>query len=122
MRPRYGYLIEPLGGEYNNTKNVGGVDLVVNTTIEDASFVNRIGIVKGLPTTDNETELKVGDIVVVHHNVFRTYLDMKGRKTKSNEYFRNNSYIVPLERIYLYKRKDDWKALKAFCFVRPCRS
>jgi len=119
MRPRYGYLIEPLGGEYNNTKNVGGVDLVVNTTIEDASFVNRIGIVKGLPTTDKDTELQVGDIVVVHHNVFRTYLDMKGRKTKSNEYFRGNSYIVPLERIYLYKRKDDWKALKAFCFVLP---
>lgn len=119
MRPRYGYLIEPLGGEYNNTKNIAGVDFVVNTTIEDASFVNRLGVVKALPTTENDSELQVGDIVVVHHNVFRTYLDMKGRKTKSNEYFRGDSYIVPLERIYLYKRKDDWKALKSFCFVLP---
>ena len=119
MNPRYGYLIEPLGSEYNNTKNIAGVDLVVNTTIEDASFVNRIGVVKGLPTNIEDNELEIGDIVVVHHNVFRTYLNMKGQKTKSNEFFRENSYIVPLERIYLYKRKDDWKALKAYCFVLP---
>ena len=119
MNPRYGYLIEPIGGEYNNTKNIAGVDLVVNTTIEDAAFVNRLGVVKGLPTNIEDNELEIGDIVVVHHNVFRTYLNMKGQKTKSNEFFRENSYIVPLERIYLYKRKDDWKALKTYCFVLP---
>ena len=120
MRPRYGYLIEPLGGEYNNTKNVGGVDLVVNTTIEDASFVNRIGIVKGLPTTDKNTELQVGDIVVVHHNVFRTYLDMKGQQRKSNEYFRSGLYLVSPERIFLYKKDGgDWKTTNEYCFVRP---
>jgi hypothetical protein len=119
MNPRYGYLIEPLGSAYNNTKNIAGVDLVVNTTIEDAAFVNRIGVVKGLPTTEQDVELQIGDTVVVHHNVFRTYLNMKGQQTKSNEFFRDNSYIVPLERIYLYKRKDDWKALKSYCFVLP---
>lgn len=119
MNPRYGYLIEPLGSEYNNTKNISGVDFVVNTTIEDASFVNRIGVVKGIPTNIEDNELQVGDIVVVHHNVFRTYLNMKGQKTKSNEYFRSGSYIVSLERIYLYKRKNDWKALKSYCFVLP---
>ena len=119
MNPRYGYLIEPLGSEYNNTKNISGVDFVVNTTIENALFVNRIGVIKGIPTNIEDNELQVGDIVVVHHNVFRTYLNMKGQKTKSNEYFRSGSYIVPLERIYLYKRKDDWKALKSYCFVLP---
>ena len=101
MNPRYGYLIEPLGSEYNNTKNISGVDFVVNTTIENALFVNRIGVIKGIPTNIEDNELQVGDIVVVHHNVFRTYLNMKGQKTKSNEYFRSGSYIVPLERIYL---------------------
>src|SRR5210317_1623991 len=99
MNPRYGYLIEPLGSEYNNTKNISGVDLVVNTTIEDAAFVNRIGVVRGLPTNIEDNELEIGDIVVVHHNVFRTYLNMKCQKTKSNEFFRETSYIVPLERI-----------------------
>lgn len=116
MNPRYGYLIEPLGSEYNNTKKIAGVDLVVNTTIEDASFVNRIGVVIGTP---ENSEIKVGDLVVVHHNVFRTYLNMKGNKTKSNEYFRDGMYIVNPERIYLYKRKDDWKAVETYCFVLP---
>ena len=119
MNPRYGYLIEPLGSEYNNTKKIAGVDLVVNTTIEDAAFVNRLGVVKGLPTNIEDNELEVGDVVVVHHNVFRTYLNMKGQKTKSNELFRENSDIVALERIYLYKRKNDWKALKTYCFGLP---
>jgi hypothetical protein len=118
MNPRYGYLIEPLGSEYNNTKNIAGVDLVVNTTIEDAAFVNRIGVVVATP--ENCDQIKEGDIVVVHHNVFRTYLDMKGEQRKSNEYFRDGLYLVSPERIFLYKTNEgDWKTTNEYCFVRP---
>ena len=117
MKPRYHYLIKPVGSEYNNTKNIGGVELTVNATIENAKFVNRIGEVISVP--DENEELQVGDIVVVHHNVFRTYLDMKGRKRKSNEYFRDENYLVPYNRIYLYKRDGKWKSINNYCFVRP---
>ena len=117
MNPRHGYLIEPLGSEYNNTKNIAGVDLVVNTTIEDAAFVNRLGVVKGLPI-DNK-DIRIGDLLVVHHNVFRTYLNSKGKKTKSNEYFRDGLYIVNPDRVFFYKRKDDWKPVKEYCFISP---
>lgn len=117
MKPRYHYLIKPVGSEYNNTKVVGGVELTVNATIENAKYVNRIGEVISVP--DGSDELQVGDIVVVHHNVFRTYLDMKGRKRKSNEYFRDENYLVPIDRIYLYKRDGKWRSLNHFCFVRP---
>ena len=115
MTPRYGHLITPSGSEYNNTKNVDGVDLVLNTTIEDASFVNRVGIVQHSvdPDLPNDSE------VIIHHNVFRTYLDMRGRKRKSNEYFRDSTYLVDPERIYLFKQKDKWKATRHWCFVRP---
>jgi hypothetical protein len=116
MIPRFSYLIEPLGSEYNNTKNIAGVDIVVNTTIENAAFVNRIGVVVGAP---NDSELKIGDTVVVHHNVFRTYLNMRGKKTKSNEYFRDDLYLVSSDRVFLYKRNDHWKTLKEYCFVAP---
>jgi len=116
MIPRFSYLIEPLGSEYNNTKNIAGVDIVVNTTIEDAAFVNRMGVVVGAP---NDSELKIGDTVVVHHNVFRTYLNMRGKKTKSNEYFRDDLYLVSSDRVFLYKRNDHWKTLKEYCFVAP---
>ena len=117
MKPRYAYLIKPVGSEYVNTKKVGDVDLTVNATIENAKYVNRVGEVVSTP--DDSEQLKPGDLVVVHHNVFRTYLDMKGRKRKSNEYFRDEQYLVPIERIYLYKRDGDWRALNHYCFVKP---
>ena len=116
MNPRYGYLIEPLGSEYNNTKNIAGVDLVVNTTIEDAAFVNRLGVVVATP---KNSEIKVDDIVVLHHNVFRTYLNMKGKKTKSNEFFRDDLYLVSPDRIFLYSRDGKWKTIENYCFIKP---
>lgn len=115
MTPRYGYLVSPLGSEYNNTKSIGGVDFVVNTTIEDASFVNRVGIMN-----HSYGEIPEGSEVIVHHNVFRTYLDMKGKKRKSNEYFRDNAYLVSPERVYMYRPPGkEWRATNHWCFVRP---
>ena len=118
MKPRYSYLISPLGSEYNNTKNIGGVDVTINTTIEDAKFVNRLGVVLATPEYNTEN-ISVGDIVVVHHNVFRTYLNMKGKQTKSNEFFREDMYLVNPDRIFLYKTKDQWKTISNYCFVKP---
>ncbi len=115
MTPRYGVLIKPLGDEYNNIEKVGDVELLVNTSIEDVDYVNRLGVVVSSP----DNHLQKGDIVVVHHNVFRTYYDMKGDKRRSNEYFRDNMYLVPPERIYLHKEGDDWKAYKSHCFISP---
>jgi hypothetical protein len=117
MTPRYSYLIKPVGSEYNNTKKVGDVELTINATIENAKFVNRIGEVVSVP--DGDSELRVGDIVVLHHNVFRTYLDVKGRKRKSNEYFRDDNYLVSIDKIYLYKRDSKWRSVKNYCFVKP---
>lgn len=116
MTPRHGYLISPLGSEYNNTKSIGGVDFVVNTTIEDAAFVNRVGIMN----RSISGEIPEGSEVVVHHNVFRTYLDMKGRKRKSNEYFRDNAYLVSPDRVYMYRPPNgEWRATDHWCFIKP---
>ena len=57
--------------------------------------------------------------MVVHHNVFRTYLDMKGNQRKSNEYFRDGYYLVSPERIYMYSNGKDWKCTEGYCFVSP---
>jgi len=116
MKPRWDYLIKPLGKEYNNTKKIAGESFVVNTSLEDATFVNRLGVVCAVP---NGGQVPVGSIVVVHHNVFRTYLDMKGNKRKSNEYFRDDEYLVSPERIYMYKDDEGWKTTKDYCFISP---
>lgn len=116
MTPRWGYLIKPLGEAYNNTKKIAEVDLVVNTSIENAQYVNRLGIVSAAPPG---AEISVGSVVVVHHNVFRTYLDMKGNQRKSNEYFRDGQYIVSPERIYMYDSGQGWSCTKDYVFVSP---
>lgn len=116
MTPRWDYLIKPLGEEYNNTETVAGKDLIVNTSIEHAKYVNRMGVVVATPPT---AEISVGDIVVVHHNVFRTYLNMKGIKTKSREYFMDDKYLVSEEKIYLYNHEGKWRCPKKYCFIKP---
>jgi len=78
--------------------------------------VNRLGIVCAVP---NGGQIPLDSIVVVHHNVFRTYLDMKGRKRKSNEYFRDEQYLVNPNRIYMYNEGDGWKTTEEYCFINP---
>ena len=116
MTPRWDYLIMPCGEKYNNTKKIANKDFIVNTSIESAAFVNRLGIVCAVPSGG---QIPLGSMVVVHHNVFRTYLDMKGNKRKSNEFFRDNEYLVDPSKIYLYYENDVWKTTDGYCFISP---
>ena len=43
MKPRWSYLVEPIDGTYLNTQTIGGVDFVINTSIENVKYVNRFG-------------------------------------------------------------------------------
>jgi hypothetical protein len=120
MKSPYNFIISPYGDKYNNTKNVGGEEFIVNTSLEIAKYVNRLGIVEALPI-NYDGNICVGDIVVLHHNIFRIYFDMKGRQTTSPEYFRDGIYIVSPNRIYLSRKPDsnDWNPHLNFCFVKP---
>ena len=116
MIPRWSYLIEPVDGAYLNSEKIGGLDFVINTSIEDVKYVNRLGKVLNSP---QGSEIPKDSIVILHHNVFRVYYNMKGKKTKSNEYFRENKYLVPEEKIYMYNYSGDWVCTSDFCFVSP---
>lgn len=118
MKSPYNFIVFPIGDNYNNTLNINGVEVTINTSLDSAKYVNRIAMVRELPIYYNG-DILVGDIVVLHHNVFRTYHDMKGRQTKSPEYFRDDTYIVSPERIYLYKRNGKWNSHLNYCFVKP---
>lgn len=108
------YLVKPLGNEYVNEKD----GIIVSTGVENYKDVNRIGVVLNKPDFD-DSELMIGDKCVVHHNCFRTYYDMQGRERKSSEHFRNNLYLIPKEKIYLYKRSEAWRPIKDYCFISP---
>jgi hypothetical protein len=121
MKSLYDFIVEPLGDKYNNTINIDGKSLVLNTKIESFKFVNRLAKVIKTPLAFN-LDIKVGDIVVVHQNVFRTFYDIKGRKKKSRSYFKDNLYFCALDQIYLYKNSNGWNSFGDRCFIKPIKS
>ena len=120
MKAPFDFVIEPKGNRYNNTKKVGSKDLILNTEIFNHQFVNREAIVKSVPTAF-KTNIKPGDTIITHHNVFRRWYDVKGREKNSRSYFNENTYLIKEDQVFLYKRNDKWEALKGYCFVQPIK-
>ena len=86
MKSVYDFIISPKSSRYNNTKKVGDKDLIINTEIYNHQYVSRNAIVKSIPIA-TPTKIQVGDEVIVHHNVFRRWLDIKG--IEKNRYIFN---------------------------------
>ena len=122
MRHTHCYIVEPINGRYNNKKNVDDNELILNTSIEDHKFVNRNGRVLALPIINENEYLQVGDEVIVHHNVFRRYYDMRGNEKNSSSYFEEDKYFCYYDQIFLYKRDGKWYTPPGFCFVKPIHS
>ena len=121
MKAPFDFVIEPKGNRYNNTKKVGDKDLIINTEIYNHQYVNREAIVKSVPTAF-ETEIKPGDTIITHHNVFRRWHDVRGKERNSRSYFDENTYLIKEDQIFLYKRNNkEWKALEGYCFVQPIK-
>ena len=120
MKAPFDFVIEPKGSRYNNTKKVGEKDLILNTEIFNHQFINREAIVKSTPTAYS-TEIKTGDTVIVHHNVFRRWHNQYGEEKNSRSYFDENTYLVKPDQMFLYKINKEWQATKGYCFVQPIK-
>ena len=120
MQSLFNFIVQPKNGRYDNEVSIGDKKLIVNTTMDDHKYVNRIGIVKSIPKV-GETNIKVGDEVIVHHNVFRRFYDVKGREKNSTSYFKEDLYFCYSDQIFLYKQNNEWKAPFDFCFVKPIK-
>ncbi len=123
MNSLYDFIVRPLGKEYSNDINIGGIKLILNTKIESFKFVNNLAVVVSIPLA-YKTHINVGDIIVIHHNVFRTFYDIKGKKKKSRSWFKEDLYFCSLDQVYLYKNKkdDDFKSINNRCFIKPLKS
>jgi hypothetical protein len=119
VKAPFDFVIEPKGQRYNNTKKVGDKELILNTEIFNHQYVNRSAIVKAVPTAI-DTNIKVGDEVIVHHNVFRRWHDMQGSEKNSRGYFNENTYLVKEDQVFLYD-SNNWKACNGYCFVQPIK-
>ena len=119
MKSVYDFVVSPIKSRYNNTKKIGDKELIVNTEIFNHQFVSREAIVKSVPLI-GETNIKVGDKVILHHNVFRRWHNMRGEEKNSRSFFDEETYFISEEQIFLYKSVDtDWRASKGYCFVKP---
>ena len=121
MKSVHNFVVTPKGERYNNTTKVGDSELILNTEIYNHQYVNREAVVKSTPIIGN-TEIKVGDTVIVHHNVFRRWHNVKGVEKNSKSYFKEDTYFIMPDQIFLYKRNDSWIAPKGYCFIKPLKA
>ena len=121
MKSVYNFVVKPKGERYNNTKKLDGGELILNTEIFNHQYVNREAIIISTPIIGN-TDIKPGDTVIVHHNVFRRWHNVKGIEKNSKAYFNEDTYFITQDQIFLYKRDGEWNAPKGFCFVKPLKA
>ena len=120
MQSVFNYLVSPKGNRTVGSKEIEGQTLLLNTDLQNHSYTNRVGTILNLPLVGNE-ELKEGDDVIVHHNVFRRFRDVRGNEKDSKNYLSEDVYTIQADQIYAFKRNGEWKALKGFCFVKPIK-
>ena len=121
MKSLYDFIVKPLGDRYENEIKSQLIYRSLDTPIENWKAVNNLAVVIETPKAF-KTNIKKGDIIVVHQNVFRVFYDMKGVKKNSRSYFKDGLYFCAVDQIYLYKNTGDWKSFGDRCFVMPLKN
>ena len=121
MRSVFDFIVEPVEGRYDNEIKVGEKKLMLNSSIEDFKFISRTAKVVSVPIAF-KSSVNVGDVVIIHHNVFRRYYNQKGEAVDSSKLFKENLYFCQPDQVYLYKRDNEWKPIGTRCFVMPIKN
>ena len=111
------FIVSPIGERYNNVSRVDDKELILNTEVFNHQYVNRKAKVIATPLLF-QSPVNIGDEVIVHHNVFRRWHDMKGRERNSRSYWQEDKYIVSEDQIFLYNNN----AMPGYSFVKPIKS
>ena len=119
MRAYKDFIVSPIGERYNNSKKVDNKELILNTEVYNHQYVNRLAKVIATPLLF-QSPINVGDEVIVHHNVFRRWHDVKGREKNSRSYWKEDKYFISEDQIYLYKRKQ-WMTMPGVSFIKPIK-
>ena len=120
MKAYKDFIVSPIGERYNNSKKIGDKELILNTEIYNHQFVNRLAKVIATPLLFS-SPINLGDEVIVHHNVFRRWHDVKGRERNSRSYWKEDKYLISEDQIFLYNQ-NGWKAMPGFSFVKPLKA
>jgi hypothetical protein len=121
MNSIYDFIITPKNKRYNNEKKLGDKSIVLNTSIEDHKLVSKQAIIVSVPLAF-KTILKPGDEIMVHHNIFRRWYDVRGNERNSGQYFKEDLYFCKPDQLYLYKKDKKWFAISDRCFIKPIKN
>ena len=111
-------MVSPYAKRTTSEKEINGVTLLLNTELQNHLYTSRHGVVKAIPKV-NDLGLLPGDEVIVHHNVFRRFRDVRGAEKNSRSYYEEDKYFVYPDQIYAFKRDGEWKPVAGFIFVKP---
>ena len=122
MKSPYSFIVSPeKGRRYDNIKKYGNKNFITSSSEEDHSSSNRFAVVISTPI--NYTgPIKKGNILLVHHNVFKFYNDMYGNRKSGKSFFKDNLFLVDPDQFYMYKNKNEWIGHDKYCFIKPLES
>ena len=114
MKSPFYFIVQPRDGKrYDNTRG----ELIISTSKEDHLATMREAVVISTPI-GYEGPVEPGDTVIVHHNTFRLYYDMRGREKSAWNYFRDDLYFI--DDPYAYKKPGaDWIGIGRYVFISP---
>ena len=119
MQSPYSFIVQPVKGRrYDNIKDIGGVDFITSVSKEDHKASNRFAKVVSLPL-NYKGEIEIGDTLLVHHNVFKFYFDMKGREKSGKSFFKDDLFFIDYDQFFLYNKNGKWYGHDKYCFVKP---
>jgi len=116
VKSLYNFIVKPYDQRYNNVKKIGDKELLINSNIENHLFVSKKAIVVSTPAAF-DTDIRPGDEVYVHHNIFRRWYNQRGEEKNSSRYFKDDLYFCSIDQIYMYNLKPHLD----YCFVSPIK-
>ena len=112
------FIVTPVKNRrYDNTKEIAGTEIILNTSEENAEFSNRQATVLETPL-NYCGPIKKGDTLLVHHNVFKFYNDMKGRRKSGKSFLKDNIFLLDPEQFFAYKQNEEWHGYDRYCFIK----
>tara|TARA_B100001564_G_C20665829_1_gene683752 strand:- start:1360 stop:1938 length:579 start_codon:yes stop_codon:yes gene_type:complete len=119
MQSPFCFIVKPYNDRrYDNIKYYGDKKFFTSTSEEDHTVSTRFAIVINTPINYNGN-IKKGDTLVVHHNVFKYYNDIYGRQKSGRSWLIDDLFLVDDFQFYMYKQDNKWHSHDKYCFVKP---
>jgi hypothetical protein len=114
------FIVKPFKERYDNKVTIDGKELITNASIEDYKSISKKAVVVSTPLSF-KSDIKKGDVVIIHHNIFRRFYDLRGKEKNGSLYFKDNTYFCDPSQIYMYQQGNTWYTNLEYCFVAPIK-